>query len=288
MQQTVLITGSNGQLGLTLQKLAKDLLQYKWVFTTKDTLNIADEKSVAYFFEKYQPQYCINCAAYTAVDKAETEHELAYAVNVTAAKLLAQACLHHNCLLIHISTDYVFDGKKKSPYLESDATNPINYYGVTKLQGEGYVQQYNANAIIVRTSWVYSPYGNNFVKTMKHLMSTRPAISVVADQLGSPTYTFSLASFLLQVIAQSQSSKAPAGIYHYSNNCAITWYEFAKVINQLLTSKCTVNPVTTAEYPTAAARSTYSVLSKQKIINTFGATFNFWVEEVDNCLLQLN
>jgi dTDP-4-dehydrorhamnose reductase len=281
----ILVTGSNGQLGMELQSLALENRNFNFIFTTKDTLAIENESVVHYFFEKYNPTYCINCAAYTAVDKAESEKELAYQINVTGVENIAKACLQFNTKLIHISTDYVFDGSKKQPYIENDSTNPINYYGVTKLLGEEVVQKNSKEFIIIRTSWVYSSYGNNFVKTMIKLMQSKESINVINDQIGSPTYAKSLAKVILNIINELENKLiAINGIYNYSSDAIISWYDFANEIKKLSKSNCIINPIATVNYPTPAMRSLYSVLSKEKIVQTFGVEFANWKTELKECI----
>ncbi len=285
MQPIILLTGSNGQLGQELQVLAKNNTDFQFIFTNKASLNINEEKKVELFFEKNKFDFCINAAAYTAVDKAETEKEIAYIANALAPKYLAIACKKNNVKLIHISTDYVFDGAKNIPYTEYDTTNPINYYGYSKLIGEQNVLEQNEEAILIRTSWVYSSFGNNFVKTMLRLMNEKESINVINDQFGSPTYAKSLAQIILQIIGQSPTAK---GLFNYSSNCVISWYDFAIAIKEIIGSICVVNPIATSQYPTPAKRSFYSVLDKTKITTEFEIQFNDWKDELKSCIEFLN
>ncbi len=284
MQPTILVTGSNGQLGQELQEFAKQYKQFDFIFTNRNTLDITKKNAVNDFFAKQTIKYCINAAAYTAVDKAETDKENAFAANVLAPKYLALACTQHNTKLIHISTDYVFDGTSQNPYTESNTTNPINYYGATKLDGENVVLQHNKEAIIIRTSWVYSSFGNNFVKTMIRLMNEKERINVINDQIGSPTYAASLANHLLQIVQQIEESNIVTGIFNYSSNCSISWYDFAIAIKEIIKSNCIVNAIPTLQYPTPAKRSSYSVLDKTKIETTLGIVFKDWKEELKECI----
>jgi dTDP-4-dehydrorhamnose reductase len=246
-------------------------------------LNIADLSALEKYFSERSINFCINCAAYTAVDKAETEQENAFLINEDAVGNLATVCAANNTQLIHISTDYVFDGTANQPYKETDKTNPVSVYGKSKLQGEVLALENCAFAIIIRTAWVYSSFGNNFVKTMLRLMKERESINVVSDQIGCPTYAADLALVIMQIIACGKSKDNP-GIYHYSNAGITNWYEFAVAIKKLTGSKCIVNPITTAEYPTAAKRPAYSVLDTSKITSTFHLAIPAWEESLKACL----
>jgi dTDP-4-dehydrorhamnose reductase len=288
MDTKILVTGSNGQLGKSLQALSNSQTGLQFIFAGKDELQIDLEAVVAYFFERYQPDFCINTAAYTAVDKAETEQEPAFAANTTGPRILAETALRYNCKLIHISTDYVFDGKKNRPYLETDSPNPLNYYGYTKWKGEQQVLSVNPDSLIFRTSWVYSPFGSNFVKTMLRLMATNQKIRVVNDQVGSPTNAFQLAATILRVINQLKKKNVNHhGIYHYSSETAVSWYDFALEIKDQIQSHCIIEPITTKEFPTPAARSAYSVLDKSKIKQDFAIEFTDWKTDLKNCIYEL-
>ncbi len=283
-KQKILITGSNGQLGKELKQLESSFPQYEFVFLSREDLPIHHFELLRNFFKGYHPQYLINCAAYTAVDRAETEKDLAFQVNAEAVGVMAAVCKEYNTKLIHISTDYVFDGTATKPYTEEAPTNPQSVYGASKLKGEQEALQFNPDAIIIRTAWVYSEFGKNFVKTMLKLMSEREEINVVSDQVGSPTYAADLATVILQIIS---SEKWVPGIYHYSNDGVISWYDFAVAIKELTASSCKINPITTAQYPTPAKRPAYSVLDKSKIQSAFNIPEKNWKESLSVCLDNL-
>lgn len=282
-QATILVTGANGQLGKELQLLSLDLPSYTFLFVAKEGLNIADAAATEKYFAAQRIDFCINCAAYTAVDKAESEPENAFLVNGIAVATLAAVCKKNNSKLIHISTDYVFDGTATQPYKETDQTNPVSIYGQSKLQGEVLALENCPSTIIIRTAWVYSSFGNNFVKTMLRLMKERESINVVNDQLGCPTYAADLAAVIMQIIASGKSNENP-GIYHYANAGITNWYEFAIAIKKLSGSACAVNPITTAAYPTAAKRPAYSVLDTSKITSTFQLAIPAWEDSLKSCL----
>ncbi len=280
----ILVTGSRGQLGKELEQLSNSFPQFEFVFLSKEDLPIHNFELLRNFFKGYHPNYLINCAAYTAVDKAETEKDLAFHVNAEAVGVMAAVCREYNTKFIHISTDYVFDGATTTPYTEDVTTNPQSVYGASKLQGEQEALHFNPDTIIIRTAWVYSQFGKNFVKTMMRLMSERDEINVVSDQVGSPTYAADLASTILQII---NSGKWVPGIYHYTNDGVISWYEFANAIKELTNSSCTINPISTDQYPTAAKRPAYSVLDKTKIQSTFNIPGKDWKESLVACLTNL-
>lgn len=276
MKPVILVTGCKGQLGNELQQLASSYPSFDFIFNDKEELDITSAADVNAFFEANKMNYCINAAAYTAVDKAETDQDIALAVNETAVANLANACAAHGARFLHVSTDYVFDGNASEPYLEDGEVNPVNFYGETKLRGEKAALA-NASSIIVRTSWVYSKFGNNFVKTMLRLMGERESLNVVSDQVGSPTYAADLAKALLDmVVAIDANPSLPGGIYHYSNEGVISWYDFAVAIAEISGSKCQVNPIPTSAYPTPAKRPAYSVLSKEKIKRDFVVEIPAW------------
>jgi dTDP-4-dehydrorhamnose reductase len=281
IKKNILITGAQGQLGREFQALQASFPQYQFLFADRNELQIADEDSVNDFFSNNTIDVCVNCAAYTAVDKAEQERELATSVNATAVGYLAKACKKNNAQFIHISTDYVFDGTAITAYKPDDKTNPVNFYGQTKLDGEINAITENENSIIIRTAWVYSSFGNNFVKTMMRLMNERESIGVVNDQRGAPTYAADLAAAIMQII---DKNNFVAGIYHYSNKGNISWYEFAKEIGAQTNSTCIVNPITTAQFPTPAARPAFSVLDTEKICSTFGIEVEEWKESLKKCI----
>jgi dTDP-4-dehydrorhamnose reductase len=293
--QTILVTGANGQLGRELQFIAKNFPQFGFSFHDRTTLNLDNPAGITATLTREQPAWCINCAAYTAVDKAESEKDLAFHINGEAVGYLAAACRVSGTRLIHLSTDYVFDGLSATPLKESDPTNPINTYGASKLAGEQQALQHNPDAtLIIRTSWVYSEFGNNFVKTMIRLMKEKPAINVVSDQIGSPTYAADLAAAILQIITSSTSAPVavPAlpfvpGLYNYSNEGEISWYQFALAIRDLTHSTCTVNPILTSQYPTPAKRPHYSLLDKTLIRQTYHLTIPDWQPSLATCLSRL-
>jgi len=288
-EPVILVTGANGQLGAAIRSLSSLYQQFQFVFLTKEDLPIHRFDLVQQYFEKTSPAFCINCAAYTAVDKAETERDLAMQINAEAVGILAGVCKAFNTKLIHISTDYVFDGTATIPYREDSITHPVNYYGATKLKGESLCVEHNNESIIIRTSWVYAEYGNNFVKTMIRLMKERNSLNVVNDQLGSPTYAVDLAKLLLDIIAGSKSGKTtwPPGIYHYSNEGIISWYDFAMAIKELTQSNCIVHPVPTALYPTPAKRPAWSVMDKEKIKSVYHIVIPAWKQSLAVCISHL-
>ncbi len=283
-KQVILVTGSNGQLGKELQCLASAYSQYEFVFASREGLALEHFGLVENFFIATKPHYCINCAAYTAVDRAESEEELATLVNGEAVGNLAAVCKQYNTKLIHISTDYVFDGESETPYKEDDVTGPINTYGRSKLLGEQLCMKEDENAIIIRTAWVYSSFGHNFVKTMMRLMNERNELNVVADQIGSPTYAADLAKAILDIIS---SGKWESGIYHYSNEGKISWYEFAQAIKEITDSKAIVHPIETSQYPTPAKRPHYSLLNKSKIKTVYEVAVPEWKESLKRCIALL-
>jgi dTDP-4-dehydrorhamnose reductase len=282
-----LVSGKNGQLGKELQDIASSVENFQFIFFDKEELNIADEVALQNIFQKYSPSFFINCAAYTVVDKAETEKAKAYQINAEAVGNIAKQCNQFNTTLIHISTDYVFDGKATKPYKEEDKTNPVNYYGYTKLKGEELALQNNPNTIIIRTSWVYCKYGNNFVKTMLRLMTERKEINVVNDQVGSPTYARDLAEAIIQIVNRESSNVKASHIFHFSNEGIISWYDFAVAIKEIKQLDCIVNPIPTTSYPTPAKRPSYSVFDKTKIVNTFNIQLKSWKGSLKECLAQL-
>jgi dTDP-4-dehydrorhamnose reductase len=239
---------------------------------------------VRHYFNTYQPQFCINCAAYTAVDRAEQEKDRAFHINAEAAGVLAAVCKEHDCKFIHISTDYVFDGTATAPYKEDSPTNPQCVYGASKLEGEKQALQFNPDSIIIRTSWLYSEYGKNFVKTMLKLMKEKDEINVVNDQFGSPTYAADLAEAIMVIINNQQSIIKTHGIYHFSNDGIISWYEFAVAIKKISGSKCKINPIPTSQYPTPAKRPAFSSLDSTKIQKTFGIQIKDWKDSLANSL----
>ncbi|MEN8765320.1 MAG: dTDP-4-dehydrorhamnose reductase [Wenyingzhuangia sp.] len=282
----VLVTGANGQLGSEIKDLAPNYNQYHFFFTDVEDLNITNPKELDVFCSTNKIQVILNCAAYTAVDKAEEEVDVCNAVNNIATLNLAKVAKAQNIKLIHTSTDYVFDGKKYIPFKEEDTTNPINTYGKTKLLGEEALKKINpVNSIIIRTSWVYSSFGNNFVKTMLKLAQDRNQLSIIADQIGTPTYAYDLAKIMLNIIPKINSSKVH--VYHYANEGVASWYDFAFEIFHQTSINCKILPIETKDYPTAAERPLYSVMNKSKIKNTFEIEIPHWKISLANCLKKI-
>ncbi|SHM94285.1 dTDP-4-dehydrorhamnose reductase [Flavobacterium xinjiangense] len=281
----ILITGAKGQLGSELSALSANYPQFEWVFTDWQELNLTDLESLEASLSTINPQFIINCAAHTAVDKAQTEVELSDILNHQSVAVMAQWSHANACRLIHISTDYVFDGTAASALTEAAPTNPINVYGLTKLAGEKACLMYNPDAIIIRTSWVYSSFGNNFVKTMSRLMQERDMLNVVNDQIGSPTYAADLAQAIMTILTHDTWQ---AGIYNYSNEGEISWYEFALAIQELGNFNCDIKGIPAENYPTPAKRPQYSLLDKTKIKNTFGVVVPDYKESLARCLSLLN
>lgn len=288
-QPTILITGALGQLGQELQVWSAAYPTYRFIFTDRDDMPIDDEATVARYFAEYQPAWCINCAAYTAVDQAETDQGTAYRVNAEGVRVLAAACKANNTRFIHISTDYVFDGQSPEPYKVDAPTGPLNVYGASKLKGEQYCQELQPDSIIIRTAWVYSSFGKNFVKTMMKLMAEKPSLNVVNDQVGAPTYAADLAQGILHIISgcDLQIIQWQPGIYHYSNHGRISWYEFAVAIKELINSNCVVNPVPATAYPTPAKRPAFSLLDTQKIQTVFHCNIPSWKDALERCVKLL-
>ena len=286
----IVVTGKSGQLGWEIEQLAKTWENdYNFLFAGRADLDLTKPDSIAPFFERHIPAYFINCAAYTAVDKAETEQEQAYITNAESVGKIAQQCNLSGCTLISISTDYVFDGNGTRPYRVDDvSTSPVNYYGYTKWLGEKLALENNPKTIIIRTSWVYSTHGNNFVKTMLRLMKERPELKVVSDQIGSPTYAADLAGAILQVIQSLTKGNTHYGIYHYSNQGVISWYDFAVAIRDKARLQTTVLPIPSSAYPTPAKRPAYSVMDTNDIVKDFGVKLNTWEDSLTHCIQLLN
>ena len=268
-----LITGCNGQLGTELKKRIPNA-----ICADIDTLDITDMVAVNKFVSENNIDLIINCAAYTAVDKAEDDIDMATKINVDGPRNLAKTGVK----IIHISTDYVFDGTSHKPYTTDDETNPVSVYGKTKRAGELAVLENAPVAVVIRTAWLYSPYGNNFVKTMQRLGRERDSINVVADQIGTPTYAGDLADAIVQII--SQMNKQNSGVYHFTNMGVCSWYEFASEIMDLSCINCDVNPINSDQYPTRAKRPFYSVLDKSKIQNVFSIKIKHWKQSLKECL----
>jgi len=278
----ILVTGANGQLGNECRTLAESIANAEFVFTDVAELSITDSNAVEEIFSKNKFDYCINAAAYTAVDLAETETALAQLINATAVGYLADACHKNNCRLIHISTDYVFDGTNEIGYDVDDATSPINVYGATKLEGEKLALSLNPETIVIRTSWVYSYHGKNFVKTMMKLMQERESLNVVADQIGKPTYAADLASAIFQIIFSEK--EFVSGMFHFANQGVISWYDFAVAIKEIGGYNCNVNPIASSEYPVPAKRPNYSILNTNKIEHTFNIEIPYWKDSLQKCM----
>ncbi len=287
----ILVTGKNGQLGKSIKQIVSSAKQNNnFVFVGRDELDFSQNDNISKYFEENNFDVIINCAAYTAVDKAESEIELANQINHLAIEELATIAQKNNIKLIHVSTDYVFDGGSTHPYIETDKANPINVYGRTKLAGEQAVQKLmSINAIIIRTSWVYSEYGNNFVGTMLRLGKDRDELSVVGDQAGSPTYASDLANAILEIIQNKEFKEMTHAtqIYHYSNAGKCSWDKFAKEIFKLSKIQCTVNPITTEQYPTLAQRPKNTLMNKDKIVKKFGVEIPNWKDSLNTCITLL-
>jgi dTDP-4-dehydrorhamnose reductase len=285
---TVLVTGSNGQLANEIKSISGQFPSYYFLFTTKEDLPIENTEAVKSFFEKHQIDYCINCAAYTAVDKAESEKAKAFLINGDAVGGLAAICHAHQTRFIHISTDYVYDGSKEIALKEDDAVAPLNVYGWSKLNGEELALSRNHDTLIIRTSWVYSSFGNNFVKTMLRLFKEKEEINVVADQFGSPTYAADLAKVIMLFIEQMEAGEIFSGIVNYCNSGITTWYEFAEAIKHFVSSDCKINPIPTSSYKTAAKRPFYSVLDTTKIKELIHLEIPFWKDSLEKCLATVS
>lgn len=270
----ILVTGGNGQLGSELKEIASNYTQYNFLFTDKD-LDITDHTAVKVFVEINNINVIINCAAFTAVDNAESDPKSANLINHLAVANFAKLAKHNNIKLIHISTDYVFDGTNCKPYIETDTPNPQSVYGQTKLDGELAIQHFNpANSIIIRTSWVYSSYGNNFVKTMLRLANEKDSLNIIDDQFGSPTYAKDLANVILKIIPKINNLNSD--IFHFSNEGVVSWYDFAVTIFEIKKIQCNVNPISTEQYPTLAKRPYYSLLNKAKIKQMYNIEISNW------------
>ena len=288
--RTILVTGSNGQLGQSLKFLATQHPHYLFTFVERAELDLSNSNTIADYFKQNKFDLIINCAAYTAVDKAEQEQEQANSINHLAVKQLAEIAKKNDSILIHISTDYVFDGTGYKPYLENNQTNPQSVYGASKLKGEQAIQKIAPKAIIIRTSWVYSEYGTNFVKTMLRLGQERESLNVIVDQVGTPTYAKDLAAAIIKIVdvcsenqnIYTQGQKVQ--LYHYSNEGVCSWYDFAKTIFEQTNTPCIVSAIETKDYPTAAKRPHYSVLNKAKIKQSFNLSIPYWKDALQACL----
>lgn len=281
----ILVTGSEGQLGSEIKKLSVSY-KYNFFFTTKKDLDISDFKITKNFIDNNLINIIINCAAYTAVDKAENNEKQANIINNKSIENLAIISKEKKIKLIHISTDYVFDGKNYKPYKETDETNSNSVYGKTKLNGEKAIIKTNPlNSVIIRTSWLYSSYGNNFVKTILRLSEEKKELNIVFDQVGTPTYARDLAKVILNILLKIKNNKVE--LYHYSNEGALSWYDFAKEIINITKLNCNINPIESKEYPTLAKRPHYSLLNKSKIKYDFNISIPYWKDSLDVCLREL-
>ena len=285
----ILVTGSKGQVGQELQTLSADFQQFDFIFVDVEELDITKEMAVNEFFEKNTIHYCINCAAYTAVDKAESETNLAWKVNTIGAGNLSRACAAKNSQFVQISTDYVYHNSQNIPLVETDVTNPKGVYAQTKLEGDdAALKNHPTGGMVIRTSWVYSSFGNNFVKTMLRLGAERTELSVIFDQIGTPTYARDLARAILTILQKAENKEVERillkGIYHFSNEGVTSWYDFAIAIFDLKNMPVKVRPIETKDYPLPAKRPPYSVLNKQKIKATFGLEIPHWRASLKECL----
>ena len=288
--KNILVTGAYGQLGNEVRILSANYPEYNFMFTDVDSLDICDKDELIDFVTGNDIRYIINCAAYTAVDKAEDDAELCEKINATAVKNLGLAAAEAGAGIIHVSTDYVFDGTSCRPYTEDMPTKPCSVYGKTKLKGEKNLLKVCPNAIIIRTAWLYSPFGNNFVKTMIKLGSERESLNVIFDQVGTPTYAEDLADAILKAMNQTiDTDHDKGGVYHFSNEGVCSWYDFTIKIHEIAgITTCKVNPIETKDYPTKAARPHYSVLNKTKIKQTFNITIPHWEASLKNCIKELS
>ena len=285
----ILVTGANGQLGNEMRTLATAYPEFTFDFTDIGELDLSDAENLLEYCGRTMPAYIINCAAYTAVDKAEDDVELCYIVNQKAVENIANAAKAINAKVLHVSTDYVFDGTGKTPYNETEPVCPVSVYGKSKLAGETSLMEICSDYVILRTAWLYSIYGNNFVKTMIRLGRERETINVVSDQIGTPTYGADLAQALMQIIISSEKGNFIPGIYNYSNEGVCSWYDFTIAIHKLAgITSCQVIPIGTKDYPTKAARPAYSVLNKSKIKATYGITIPQWETSLAVCISKLN
>ncbi|NRS89374.1 dTDP-4-dehydrorhamnose reductase [Flavobacterium sp. 7E] len=279
--KNILVTGATGQLGSELKVLSVNYPQYRWVFADRTQVSLGDPMLLEEQLVSIQPTIILNCGAYTAVDKAESEKELADVVNHQAVAVMAAYAKEHDVKLIHVSTDYVFDGTSSTALNEDAVTNPINVYGASKRAGELAALAVNPDVLIIRTSWVYSSFGNNFVKTMQRLLKERDTLGVVNDQIGSPTYAADLAQAMMDIV--SNENWIP-GIYNYSNEGEISWYEFVLAIQEITGEQCEVKGIPSSAYPTPAARPAYSLLDKNKIKEVYGVTVPYYKESLKKCL----
>ncbi|MCC6463326.1 MAG: dTDP-4-dehydrorhamnose reductase [Saprospiraceae bacterium] len=287
----ILVTGARGQLGLSFRHLAGQFPDWHFHYVDIDELDITNRKAVFSFFNTQQPDWCINCAAYALVDKAESEPALARRVNVAGVKNLAEACAGAGIPLVHFSTDYVYHGQRNLPYREEDPVSPKSVYARTKLAGDRAALRGNPLSMVIRTSWLYSPWGNNFLLTMLRLGAQRPELRVVFDQCGTPTYAPDLALAVLHIVQQVEQKSIErhriGGIWHYSNEGVASWYDFAQAIFDLRNMPCRVWPIESKDFPTPVARPPFSVLNKAKIKAAFGLDIPYWRDGLERCLAEL-
>jgi dTDP-4-dehydrorhamnose reductase len=281
----ILVTGAYGQLGREISELSAGYPSVEFIFTDVDTLDITNQTAIDEMLVRHQPDFLVNCAAYTAVDKAEDEREAAQLINAVAPGLIASSSKKAGTKFIHVSTDYVFDGSKNRPYNESDPVNPLGFYGFTKQEGEAHCQANNPDSVIVRTSWLYSSFGNNFVKTMLRLGGERDSLNVVFDQVGSPTYAADLAEAILKII---HTEEWIPGVYHFSDEGVCSWYDFSLAIFELSGIKCRVAPIRSDEYPTKTRRPHYSVFDKSKIKSIYNLKIPYWRDSLKICLEKIS
>ena len=284
----IVVTGANGQLGRSIRRLSVEHRELDFIFTDIDSLDIGNRDAVLAFAETHPVDFIVNCAAYTAVDKAEEEEGQCRRINTDAVAYLGEAAQHIGARILHVSTDYVFGGDSYMPYQESDSVSPTSVYGRTKLAGEKALSAVCPDAIIVRTAWLYSEYGHNFMKTMLRLGAERPEIRVVNDQIGSPTYAGDLAEAILSLLEKERQGEQNSGIYHYTNEGVCSWYDFAHSIIRIAGLPAKVIPIPTREYPTAAKRPAYSVLSKEKIKREYHWVIPHWEDSLRKCLANMN
>lgn len=285
---TILVTGANGQLGWELGQLAKSYPAFKFVLVDRSQMDLSYPDTFEKLIQTINPDCIVNTAAYTAVDKSETEKELAYTINATAVQELARISKALAIPFITYSTDYVFDGEATEPYLSSTKIDPLNYYGSTKAAGETLAMEANENTIVIRTSWVFSSHGNNFVKTMLRLMKERESLNIVADQKGRPTYAKDLAMATMKMIEALHAGKTINGVYHYANTGETTWFDFAAKIKAIAGLDCALNPIETKDFPTPAKRPTYSVLDTSRIEEALSIDIPTWEDALASCMKQIN
>ncbi|MBS2098590.1 dTDP-4-dehydrorhamnose reductase [Carboxylicivirga linearis] len=286
----ILVIGSEGQLGNEIKELYHQFREAKFTFTTIESLDVTNQVALKNKITSDSFDYIINCTAYTAVDKAETDKDLADIINNQAIKTIGKSSSEINAKVIHVSTDYVFDGSNFKPYSEEDQTSPNSVYGKTKLDGELALLKENSESIVLRTSWLYSSFGNNFVKTMMKLGNERDELNVIFDQVGTPTYARDLAKVILYIIEKDINLAIPfqSGIYHYSNEGVCSWFDFTKTIHEIANINCNVKPIESKDYPTAAPRPHYSVLNKTKIKTIYNVDIPYWKDSLKECIALIN